>query len=124
MNKDCWWWETKDGYETASERENSYESLSYSLHCVCVFFQANKENNKKISLSSCNSQTALLLQITVCSPGVNIGCWCDMLGDMCSSPECYSVHAVKGARSQAAGRTPVSKGTSQDRPLKWCQTTD
>lgn len=92
--------------------------------CVCVFFQANKENNKKISLSSCNSQTALLHQITVCSPGVNIGCWCDMLGDMCSSPECYSVHAVKGARSQAAGRTPVSKGTSQDRPLKWCQTTD
>lgn len=76
MNKDCWWWETKDGYETASEGENSYESLSYSLQCVCVcvFFQANKEDNKKISLSSCNSQTALLLQITVCSPGVNIGC--------------------------------------------------
>lgn len=23
MNKDCWWWETKDGYETASERETS-----------------------------------------------------------------------------------------------------
>lgn len=47
-----------------------------------------------------------------------------MLGQTCSSPECYSVRAAEGVRSQAADRTVVSEGPSEDRPLKRGQTAD
>lgn len=47
-----------------------------------------------------------------------------MSGQACSSPECYSVCAAEGARSQAAARTAVSEGPSEDRPLKRGQTAD
>lgn len=33
-------------------------------------------------------------------------------------PECYSVSAAAGVRSQAAGSTAVSEGPLKDRPLK------
>lgn len=49
---------------------------------------------------------------------------CDMSGQICSLPGCYSVHAVKGVRSAAADRTADCKGPSEDRPLKWGQTAE
>ena len=52
------------------------------------------------------------------SPGVNTGCECDTSGWTCSLPECYSVSAAAGVRSQAAGRTAVSQWPLEDRPLK------
>lgn len=41
----------------------------------------------------------------MCSPGVNTGCKCDMSGQTCSLPECYSVRAAEGVRSQTAGKS-------------------
>lgn len=36
-----------------------------------------------------------LPQVAGCSPRVNTGCECDMSGQTCSWPECYSVRAAK-----------------------------
>lgn len=92
----------------------------FSLQYVCGFF-----HNKKISRSSWKfTDKQWLLQVAVCSLRVNTGCECDMSGQTRSLPECYSIRARRVWGHMAAGRTAVSEGPSEDRPLKRGQTAD
>ena len=93
----------------------------FPLCSVCVFSIAKK----KISRSSWNPPTAMtapgyLVPFRGLIPAVSVICW----GRHAALPDCYSVRAARGVRSVAAGRTAVSEGPSEDRPLKWGQTAD
>lgn len=91
--------------------------LFYPLQCV--FFITKKYILELLEFTD----KKWLPQVSVCPQRVNTGCECDASGAH-SLPECYSIHAAKSVRSQAAGGTAVSEGPSEDRPLKWGQTAD
>lgn len=123
MNKGCWCGQTKSGCvgeNIRGKKKQAWLIIFLSAVCVCVFSIA-----KKISRSSWNPPTAMiapgyLVLFRGLIPAVSVICW----GRHAALPECYSVRAARGVRSVAAGRTAVSEGPSEDRPLKWGQTAE